>query len=329
MSQTFGPYNSSSTPSISAGTVTGIGVNQDAAAVRISNQSLTNDLLVSFAASQPPTVTTVGGGPNWPVVLHPGDRITCTLQNADKTPTALGQFWAGKVWLLPLSTSSQLAQSGTTPSLSNIWISTYQVGEPIPPTDPGPLATASTQQQRVVSVIPAACAGTFSDAGHSWSANGELYLPFPNIIGLPPGGASLYDGSTAVHVYCYWLLIQADSGTWANMELHAVETKADQTTVVTTHKLLNIRLRGTLTSYNPFFFNPVWPLHSKFNPSNQTAYIQYGIKLLGAGSLPFTGMVDAGIDTDRINTSYNVLPSIGGGLSGATTNPYANGQGIF
>lgn len=213
MSQVYGPYGATSTPPLAVGTITQISVSQQAGYVTISNQSIYYDMLVDFGVSQPPVVAQAGGA-SWSHVLHPGDVLDLQLLNPDKTPTPLGLYWSGTVWVLPLTNASQLSVAAQLPTISNFWVTIYAPGEPLGQRATSSPTVSQVGQQRVIGVPMSVVSSPKDFLG---IANGSAQDIAAYVI-----PAALLN--MAVTAYLYWadvsfIFTPATGGAYMNMSI--------------------------------------------------------------------------------------------------------------
>lgn len=142
--QSFGPLT------LTANVLTQVSCSPASATVYIGNDS-PYDVLVSFAVSPPPLVTSANGTADWPAVVQAFHH--CVLPTPGNISSPQGTTFAGSVWLLPLDTRNvRLAQNGTVSATANAWVVACLPGEQPPDAYAAPRQTDMTSQQRVIAL---------------------------------------------------------------------------------------------------------------------------------------------------------------------------------
>lgn len=136
----YGPYTAV------AGAVQQCAVDQQADGLYFINKSV-YDLYLAFTASQPPAVTSFGGG-YWYYKVPTGDRRGVRVPQS----VYAGAGFPGYVFVLPIDESGNLGLSGATSSNTLFNIETYEDASQMPPDYASAQFQNITTQNRMVSL---------------------------------------------------------------------------------------------------------------------------------------------------------------------------------
>lgn len=239
--QTIGPFNSTSSPALVAGTALEFSVNNQAVAIQVHNDSPYRCYIAFDGARPSSTVAQLGtyqgvAGP-WahPVIL---------------VRPQYSQF-QGNVWLMPVDVTAPLAQTGSVSQLAEIHVDVFMPGDVLPQSWSMPRQQDVTSQPRTV-VVPTSLAHFYNNA---WNGVGTSLVAtlVPNATQLDAGFAPIY------LYYAHMTPGAAASG----VTVFAIQTDYRNSggTSITTTELTRGMVAYDTTTHGMFdwAFAPTWP----------------------------------------------------------------------
>lgn len=192
--QTIGPFNSTSTPALSAGTAFAFSINNDAIAIQVHNDSPYRCYVAFDGARPTASVAQLG---SYQGVVGPWAHPVITVRTQGGGP------FFGTVWIMPVNVTTFLAQTGSVSQLAEIHVDVYMPGDELPQSWAMPRQQDVTSQARSV-IVPMSLSHFYQN---TWSGVGTTL-----VANLIPTADQITAGFAPIYLYYANVMPEAHTG---------------------------------------------------------------------------------------------------------------------